>query len=298
MLEDEALQLFETCSNVGRWGPDDELGTLNFIGPENRVAAAGLVRSGEVVPLGMVMSTRRSRKNPAPLVHRMLRASGDPPLAAADAFEITPHGFACTHLDAIGHVYFEGRAWNGRLAAEIVRADGLRFGSVLAAGNGIVTRGILLDVAAVRRVPWLAADETVTLADLAAAEHMAGLRVGRGDAVLVRVGLGAREQVEGEEDPEIRAGIGADCLEWLHEREVAVYGGDCVEQLPSPYPRLPLPLHQVGSVAMGLALLDCVDVEALAVACARAARWEFMLVCAPLRIPRATGSPVNPVAIL
>jgi kynurenine formamidase len=173
----------------------------------------------------------------------------------------------------------------------------MRTNSIMAMKNGVVTRGVFLDVARTRGVQWLEPSEGVTADDLDAAEQMAGVKVETGDALFLRVGLGAREAARGPENPSIRAGVNPTCLPWIHEREVAVFSGDCVDQIPSGYDRVPLPLHQIGLVAMGLCLLDNTDMEALAQATARSGANEFLFCAAPLRIPGGTGSPVNPVAI-
>ena len=173
----------------------------------------------------------------------------------------------------------------------------MTFASVHALREGIFTRGVLLDVAKARGVDYLRPDEGVYPEDLEAAEKMADVMVESGDAIFVRVGLGAREAVEGEENPSSRAGLMAECLPWIHEREVAVYSGDCIERMPSVYPLVPMPLHMIGLVAMGLVMLDNPDVECLAEAARTASRSEFLVTCAPLRIPGGTGSAVNPIAV-
>ena len=297
MSEADVLALFERCSDRGRWGPDDELGTLNHVTAAKRVAAARLVITGRVVSLARTLSATASRSNPRPIRHRMLQGGEPDATGSSDATEITPHGYAVTHLDALGHAFFEGMAWNGRRATEIWSPEGLSFGAIGPLRHGLFTRGVLLDVARARGVPWLEAGEGVSVADLERAEALAGVRVEPGDAIIVRVGLAAREAVQGEEDPVHRAGLLPQCLPWLHEREVAVYGGDCIEQLPSGYPRIPAPLHMVGLVAMGLVMLDNPAVEDLVRAVAEEGRSTFLLTCAPLPIPGATGSPVNPLAV-
>jgi kynurenine formamidase len=118
-----------------------------------------------------------------------------------------------------------------------------------------------------------------------------------GDAVFVRVGLGAREAALGAGDPAVRAGLDPSCLSWLHRREVAVFCGDCVDQIASGYDRLAMPLHEIGFSAMGLCFVDNTDMEALRVAVSRSRTGEFLLCAAPLRIPGGTGSPVNPLAV-
>jgi kynurenine formamidase len=297
LTEAQVLQLFETCSNWGRWGEDDECGTLNYITPEKRVMASALVKKGLAVSIGRDLSTRESPANPVPAVHRMLYVAHSDIFSTYDSIEVAPHGFRVTHLDALGHVYFQGRIYNGRHAADTVTNRGMVFASIQALRNGVFTRGVLLDIAGARGVPYLKPDEGVYPEDLEAAEKLSGVQVEPGDAIFVRVGLGAREAVEGEENPSRRAGVMAECVPWIHERQVAVYSGDCIERLPSPYEKVPLPLHMIGLVAMGLVMLDNPDVEALAEAAQTVGRSEFLLSCAPLRIPAGTGSAVNPIAV-
>lgn len=241
LSEEEVLGLFQSCSNAGRWGSNDEMGTANFITPEKRVEAVALVRSGQTISLALNLSRTPTPANPDPISHRMLLS--DPDLSCIDVFSIAPHGFAVTHLDAIGHVFFHGQIYNNRHAANVVSANGLGFASILALKHGIVTRGILLDVARARGVDWLEPGVGVEPEDLDAAEQLAGVHVRRGDAVFVRTGFHAREAARGEGDPTRRTGLTARCLPWLHTREVAVYSGDCVEQMPSPYSKVPLPLR-------------------------------------------------------
>jgi kynurenine formamidase len=297
MTEEEVLRLFETCSNWGRWGSDDERGTLNYITPEKRAQSAALVQQGLAVSLGRDLSTRQTPANSVPIVHRMLYVSHEDIISTHDSVDVAPHGFRVTHLDALGHVYFRGRIYNGRKAADAVLSRGMTFGSVQALREGIFTRGVLLDVAKARDVDYLKPDEGVYPDDLDAAEKLAGVVVESGDAIFVRVGLGAREAVEGEENPSSRAGLMAECVPWIHERQVAVYSGDCIEKMPPVHAAVPMPLHMIGLVAMGLVMLDNPDVEVLAEAARTAGRSEFLLTCSPLRIPGGTGSAVNPIAV-
>jgi kynurenine formamidase len=298
MDEFEILELFQRCSNAGRWGTNDELGTLNYITLDKRVAAARLVTHGLVVALGRRLSTESSPENPVPITHRMLKQPTEESLGCSDAVDISPHGFAVTHVDALGHVFFEGYVWNGRKVIDVVRQSGLAFGSVEGLAGGVFTRGILLDIAAARGVDRLDEGDAVLRADLDRAEEMAGVRVGSGDAVIVRVGNHVHRGPAREERIETRrAGLAAECVLWLHEREVAVYGGDCIEQLPQASARVPMPLHMIGLVAMGLVILDNPEVEELAQLAKRVGRSEFLLTFAPLRIPGGTGSAVNPLAI-
>lgn len=296
MTEDDVMALFERVSNIGRWGLEDERGTLNLITAEKRRAALALPRSGRVVPLGRPLATLGSAQRPPSAVHAMT-SLGPHEISAQDLLVLSPHGFEMTHLDAVGHSFYGGRVWNGRLVAEIYASDGLRFGGVTAAEEGIVTRGVLLDVAAGRGVDHLERGDGVTADDLERAEAIASARVEPGDAVFVRTGLARRVQRGGIDAPDLREGVLPDVIAWLRDRDVAVYSGDCIERLPSGYPHIPFPLHQIGMVAMGLAFLDNPDVEILADACRVERRNDFLLVVAPLRLQGGTASAVNPLAI-
>jgi kynurenine formamidase len=296
MEDDELVALFSECSNQGRWGLDDELGTLNYVTPAKRVTAATLVTEGVVVALGQPLSTTPSQTNVRPATHMML-LEREPPLFAMDYLGVAPHGFSVTHLDAVAHTFFEGSAYNGRRVEEVLSSAGLGFGSIQAQRQGIFTRGVLLDVASARHKSWLATDEFVTADDLEVTESAEGVHVEPGDALFVRIGLDARTAVEGPEDPSERAGLHADAVRWLHRRQVAVYSGDCVEKTPYPSKRVPLPLHQIGMVAMGLCLLDCPMLEELADVCRRLGRWEFLFTCAPVNLPMGTGAAVNPLCL-
>ncbi len=288
--------IFRELSNQGRWGDDDQRGTLNYINPAKVKEALGLVRSGRVVSIGRDLDTVAGPSNPRPVVHQLLYA-GHHAESAMDFVGIAPHGFSVTHLDAVGHVYFEGEMYNGRRAAEQVDRFGMRFGAIEAMAEGVVTRGVLLDVASAMGVDYLDPTAMIGPGELEAAEQYGGVTAGKGDAVVVRSGRMVHEAQDNPPDPGHRAGLDMEAVRWLHRRQVAVYGGDCIEKLPSPYPGLPLPLHSLGLAGMGLALLDWPDTETLRSACSEEGRAEFVLMMAPLRLQGATGSAVNPLCI-
>jgi hypothetical protein len=296
MTEDEVIGLFETCSNAGRWGSGDELGTLNYVTREKRLEALALVRDGDSISIGRDLVVRGSTQSPPSATHVLMYA-GHEPSAALELLSLVPHGFEMTHLDAVTHSYFEGQVYNGRRAAQVVTPGGVAFGSIMAAAEGIVTRGVLLDVAAARGVVHLRADDGIGVDDLEQAEALAQTRVGSGDAVFIRSGQALREREEGPIGEGGREGVLAEVMPWLHEREVAVYSGDCIERMPSGYERVPMPLHQIGMVAMGLAILDCADCERLAAVCRARRRYTFCVCVAPLRVPGGSASAVNPLAL-
>ena len=295
--EAELDALFDELNNAGRWGKDDQLGTLNYITPEKRIAAAALVRSGRALSVARDLDKIQSVNNPQPLRHTMCYQSHYP-IGCVDSILLEMHGFSMTHLDAVAHVYRGEDVYNGRRAPEVALATGLTFGDMMAQKDGMFTRGVLLDITAVRGVDWLTPDEGIHAADLDAAEERQGIRVETGDCIFVYTGLQKREAVEGPEDLGQRVGIMPDAIRWMHQREIAVYSGDCVDALPNPYSlRYFAYFHAIALAGMGLILLDIPALEPLVEVCREEGRSDFLLTMAPLRIPGGTGCPVNPIAI-
>ncbi len=297
-------RMYESLKNWGRWGADDQRGALNHLTPERRAAAVGAVRSGEAVSLAYDIGTEPSAENPHPAHHHML-ASGDARdangiagyEAARDYIGLDVHGLFTTHVDALSHMFVRGEMYGGRPASD-VRSDGARSNTVLSLADGVVGRGVLLDIPRVRGVDHLDAGDVMTVADLEAAEEAEGVRVGPGDVLLVAWGREARRAASPAAGG--FAGLHAECLPWIHEREVAVLGSDGISD-PMPFagtPGWPFPVHQIGITAIGLHLIDNMAVARLAERCAAGQRWEFLFTMAPLRIPKGTGCPVNPVAVL
>jgi kynurenine formamidase len=301
---DELDALFELLSNWTRWGADDEQGTLHFLTDERRAAAAGLVSAGRSVSLAHDLATEPMPDHPHPVQHHML-ASGDARdsngidgyEAARDHLSLEVHGLWTTHVDALSHMFVRGRMYGGRPASD-VRSDGARSNTVLSMADGVIGRGVLLDVPRALGLEFLDGTDVVTVADLEAAESHQGVRVGPGDVVLVAWGREARRRSRRGFDG--FSGLHPACLAWLADREVAVLGSDGISD-PMPFigtPDWPFPIHQIGIVAMGLPLIDNVRLAPLGQLCAELGRWEFLFTMAPLRIPKGTGCPVNPVAVL
>jgi kynurenine formamidase len=290
------LDFHATLSNWGRWGEDDQLGALNLVTPEVTAAAAATVRSGRTVSCARALNTQAAPDNPAPVAHHMIGTSTEG--WGADYVALAPHGFATSHIDALCHVIHEGRLFNG-YPAETVTAHGATRLGIHHLHKGIVTRGVLLDIPALRGVPALEPGEPVFPEDLEAAEERAGVRVRPGDALLVRTGRWRWREEHGPWDlGQTAAGLDASCLPWLRERDVATLGSDGVSDvLPSRIEGVPMPIHTVVIVAMGVPLLDNLDFDALADACADEGRWEFLFTVAPLVVRRGTASPVNPIAV-
>lgn len=295
--EEELDTVFDEVNNAGRWGDDDELGTLNYITPGKRISAASLVKEGRALSLARNLDTVQSDNNPQPVRHTMCYQSHYP-IGCVDAIVLDTHGFSITHLDAVAHVYRGGDVYNGRQAEDVVLPGGLAFGDILTQKEGMFTRGVLLNIAAVRGVEWLEPDEGVYAADLLAAEERQGTRVESGDCIFVYTGLQKREEVQGPENLGQRVGIMPDAIKWMHEREISVYSGDCVDAFPNPYSeRYFVYFHAITIAAMGLILLDIPALEPLLEVCNELDRTDFLLTMAPLRLKGGTGCPVNPIAI-
>lgn len=301
-------RVFQETKNWGRWGSDDQRGALNFLTPEVRRAAAALVRDGITVSCARDLAVEPSPENPRPAQHHMLVAGDVASESSArtgmggtgDYVGVAFHGFATSHIDALCHIVVEGRLFNGFDASE-VRSTGAVRDSIEVARDGIVGRGVLLDVPRLRGVPWIEPGEAIGPAELLRAEEAAGLRVREGDILLISTGRDVRRAKHGPWDAQTGglAGLSPRCIPWLDERRIAVLGCDGVsDPLPaSGIEGWPLPIHQCCLVGMGVHLLDNLALAELASACAARGRWEFLFVVAPLRIPGGTGSPVNPIAV-
>lgn len=288
----------QEISNWGRWGPDDEMGTLNLITPEKRKEAAKLVQSGITVSLARNADTEESVDNPCPVEWEMVNAS---PRGASDRIAYRCiHGAGTTHIDGFGHRFFDGKMWNGvEMADTVTMEEGVKVNGVLTMKDGIVTRGVLYDMPKLKGVDYLEAGYRITIEDLEAWEAQVGVKVGPGDAMLLRWGRWSRREAVGPYDTWAEAaGFDNTVIPWLKERDIAILGWESPGYTPRPEGDLPtLALHDFALTMLGIHLLDRADLEALSEMAAAEGRYEFMLTIAPLPIPNSTGSPVNPIAI-
>jgi len=296
MSTDQVVALHDQLSNWGRWGPDDQRGALNLITASVTAAAVGYGRVGRTVSCARPLPTQPAADNPVPVAHHMIGTMTEG--YGADYFAIAPHGYSTSHIDALCHIFYDGKIYNGYPSSTVTAHGATKLG-IHHLRSGIITRGVLLDVPAVRGVDALEPGEPLFPEDLEAAEAAAGVTVQSGDALLVRTGRWRWREVHGPWSPDDRmAGLDASCLAWLHEREVAVLGSDGVSDVvPSRVNDVRLPIHTVAIVAMGVHLLDNLDLDALSQACAAESRWAFLLAVAPLVLERGTASPVNPIAV-
>ena len=303
MTEAEFRSLYGRLRAQVPWGPDDRRGALNYITPVEVLAACGQVRLGRTVSLAAPVEDWVTLDNPDPAQHQMkgpLGADAGPGLSfSMDRIAMNIHGNADTHIDALCHVIFDRELYNG-VPAETVTETGAAELSIAVAADGIVGRGVLLDVPRSRGVPWLEPGDHVTEADLLAVERDQGVRVGRGDIVLVRVGHRRRRAEHGPWDASAaRAGLHPALLPVLAERQIAALGSDGNnDTAPSAADGVDFPVHVLAVNALGLHLMDYLMFDQLAPLCEREGRWSFLCTIAPLRLPTGTGSPVNPIAIL
>jgi hypothetical protein len=282
--------------NWGRWGANDQVGAVNLITAEKRLQAASLVRSGRAVSLSREFPKTPALNNPTPAQHFMKRLERGAGGVAIDYYGISYHGQASTHLDSLCHVWNEDGMWNGRMPADEIGFDGARFGAITNWSNGIITRGVLLDVPRFRGEPFVSQERPIhgwELEDIAAAE---GVTLAPGDALIVYGGREAWDRVNpiwGSQPA--RPGLHASCLPFIRDHDAALLVWDMMDLSPNGYD-VPWSVHGV-IFAYGVGLVDNALLEPLAAACLEEGRYEFMLMVLPLVVVGGTGSPANPVAL-
>jgi kynurenine formamidase len=299
----EFAELFRSLSSWGRWGEGDQRGALNYLEPDRVVAASRLVQEGTTVTLSLPMNTKAAEDNPEPAVHYMttspdLEAGPGELRFAKDFVGADYHNDGHTHIDAFCHVIYDGSLYNGA-PATAVTAQGAVDDSIEVLANGLVARGVLLDIPGLPGVPWLEPGEHVFRGDLEAAERQQGVAVGEGDVLLVRTGHTRRLVELGPWDTaSAKSGLHPTAMPFLAERGIAVLGGDGnSDTAPSSTEGVDFPIHVLALNAMGVHLLDYLQLEDLLAACERTGRWDFLFIAAPLRITGGTGSPLNPLAV-
>lgn len=304
LTEAEYLTWRERFCNWGRWGADDELGTLNHITEARRAAAAGLVRSGRSVSLSRAIDTFAGPSNPYP-AHHFVAPEGAGGMI--DYFGMFIHGFSQTHIDALCHLRtHDNKFWNDK-AIGYRGMPATHNGTIDFWRDGIATRGVLYDIPRLRGTEYVERGQPVMADELAAAASKAGVAPQPGDAVIIRSGHGRYYALHPDERPQFGSpsGVHASCVEFLYDTEAALLCWDWqdapTEQQGFPSPgagSVPLHVHHIVLPYMGMPIIDNADLEAIGSACADVGRHEFLFVCAPLVIPGGTGSPVNPLALL
>ena len=314
MSEETLRGLALQVRNWGRWGPRDEIGTLNYITPDKVAEACRLVTTGKVHALGIPLgrqgpqSGTRARFNP---IHTMFRDGGDQPKDAAGVVEMQGYGgsddwivmpLQCvTQWDSLAHIFDSGKMYNG-YDARLVTSSGAAKNSIDKTKDKIVGRGVLLDVARHKGRPFLPPGYAITVEDLEVTAAAQGVEVRSGDLLLVRTGHMAPYLQKGSWssfDLDDSPGVSVHTAPWLHAKQVAAIASDnyAVEVRPSELPPFRSPFHICAIPNMGLTLGEIFYLEELAADCAADGRYAFLLVAPPLPVTNGVGTPINPYAI-
>lgn len=287
----EVDSYFDKLNNWGRWGQDDRCGTLNLITATKRQAALQLAQKGRVVSLA-----RDLTPNPNLDYQMLYPGQRDVSDVSMDYFGMVFHGTTFTHMDALCHVSYEGKLYNGRLFDQNLSMGGADWGSLDAWFDGLTSRGVLLDVGALRPQGYVTPGQPVTPDDLDAAAACVGVSMQAGDVAVIRSG---RAPYEAQVEPYAggpRPGLHIACLEWLRAHDVAALSWDMHDERPVGYGDLQFGVHLAIPI-LGLCLIDNTYPERLVAACAEEGRYTFLYTAAPLRMVGGTGCPVNPLAI-
>ncbi len=288
-----------SLSNWNRWGKIDQMGTVNLITPAKRKQAAALVTEGVSISLAHNTDSKQAADNSSPFRLKMVADAAHPAAGqfVVDDYEVTYHGLAHTHMDALCHMAWNGKLYNGN-PINSVTADGATQLAVTAYKNGIFTRGILVDIPRLRGLPYLEPGTAIYPEDLEAWEKKAGVKIGAGDVVFIRTGRWARRTAKGAWDPASIAGLYATCAKWLKDRDVAMVGSDAAtDVMPSGVDGVLQPMHQLLLIAMGTPIFDNCDLETLGDEAAKRNRWTFLITASPMAVTNGTGSPLNPIAV-
>jgi len=289
--------MLTNLSNWGRWGKQDQSGSLNLITAQKRREAVAQLKDGVSISLARDLSEMNGAASTS-FVHKMTETGQNPKSRnAGDSYSFNYHGYLLTHIDALCHFFHEGKMYNGFSQQEVTEKGAQRLAVVNMKG-GLFTRGVLMDMPRLWGVKYLEGNRAIYPEDLEAWEKKSGAKVEVGDAILIRTGSWARRTVESEPAVEQNfAGLHASCLPWLRKRDVAVVGSDlATDVFPSGIDGFVMPVHLVLIRAMGTPILDNCDLEALSEATNTRKRWSFLLTAAPLPVQGGTGSPINPIA--
>ena len=282
-------QMFQQIKNWGRWGADDELGAVNLITDAKRKQALSLARTGLTVSLAHNPLVDKSEDNALPFEHTMN------PGFTTDRYSVAYHGYSHSHLDALCHILYKNQTYNGYAREEVNTAKGCTRLGIDNLKQGIITRGVLLDMPRLKGVPYLEPGTAIYPEDVEAWEKMAGVKVASGDAILLRTGRWTRRDKVGPwAVGRSAAGFHASIAPWLKARGVAIVGSDAAsEVVPTLVEGVNLPVHTLVITALGINILDNQDLERLAETAAKLKRWEFMITINPLPVTGGTGSPLN-----
>jgi kynurenine formamidase len=290
-------------SNWGRWGSEDQAGTINLITATKRRQAAAMSLDADIAPEGTLPAPAASAQESAPprprytWEHSMLsNGIGRKEGFVLDTYSISFHGSAITHLDTLSHFIYTGKIFNG-FPGDTINSWGATKDNVMPFKDGIFTRAMLFDIPALKGVPYLGDDEAIYPEDLEAWEKRAGIKLESGDAVFIRTGRWRSIAEKGPLRNRQMPGLYASCVKWLKQRNCSLLGSDGVQDVrPSRVECVDQPVHQLCLASVGMPLMDNCNLELLSQAAAQRRRWMFLLTVGLLRVPGGTGSPANPIA--
>jgi kynurenine formamidase len=289
---DEFDRLFQEVKNWNRWGADDQLGSVNLITPAKRKQALSLAKTGQTVSLAHNPLTDKADDNASPFEHTMN------PGFQTDTYRVAYHGYSHSHLDALCHILYKDQTYNGYAKASVNTEKGCTKLGIENLKQGLITRGILIDIPRLKGVPYLEPGTPIYQEDVEAWEKMAGVKIASGDAILLRTGRWARREKVGPwAVGRNAAGFHASIIPFIKARGVAIVGSDAASEVtPTMVAGVNLPVHTLLITALGINILDNQDLEALAETAAKLKRWEFMITINPMPITGGTGSPLNTIA--
>lgn len=290
---EEFDRMFNEIKNWGRWGADDQLGAANLITQETRKKAIALAKNGITVSLAHAPLKEAAPDNPNPFNHTMNRG------LTTDTYSVSYHGYAHSHIDALCHFLWKDQTYNGYRREDVLSEKGCLKLSVDTYKNGVVTRGVLIDMPRLKKVPWLEPGTPVFVEDIEAWEKMANVKIGPGDAIFLRTGRWPRREKVGPwAVGRNEAGYHTSVAPWLKQRGVSFVGSDVAQDVvPSLVEGINLPFHTAIIAGLGIDILDNQDLEAVAETAAKLNRWEFLLTVAPVPVTGGTGFPANALAI-
>lgn len=284
--------MFQQIKNWNRWGANDQLGSVNLITEAKRKDALKLARSGLTVSLVHNPLTDKADDNASPFEHTMNAGF------TTDTYRVSYHGYSHSHLDALCHILYKDQTYNGYARAEVNTAKGCTKLGIDNLKQGVITRGVLIDIPRLKGVEYLEPGTAIYQEDVEAWEKMAKVKIASGDAILLRTGRWARRAKVGPwAVGRNAAGFHASIVPWIKARGVAIVGSDAASEVtPTLVAGVNLPVHTLLITALGINILDNQDLEQLAETAAKLKRWEFMITINPMPITGGTGSPLNTIA--
>ena len=289
--------IYSQVNNINKWGADDKLGTINYITSQKVLSALKIPSKGTSVSLAFNMVVDSTRINSSTYDH-LSKFSYKQNIAEHngynwiwDNYEIAYHGFTHSHIDGINHLSKNGEMYNGITDPSILGVDNYK--------NGIISKGVLIDVPLLHNKEYVEAGYKVTLKDIFDFVNKYNVKIEKGDILLIRTGRWIEKKIKGDWDfPNKSAGIHYNIIPYLSEREIAVLGSDGTNDSNPPLIKEEgSPIHMLTIVAMGMPLLDNLNLEELSKKAKEFNKWEFFISLQPLRFEGGTGSPLNALAI-